>query len=313
MLKTVGQRLLMSVPLILLVSAVTFVLQALVPGDPARTLLGVNAGESEYLKLRESLQLDEPFITRYGDYLAGLLHGDMGTSIFTSIPVTTSILQRLPVTLALMAGAVVLAAVIGILLGVWSAVRGGALSKALDGLAMVGFAIPNFWLGLLLVSAFAMTIPLFPATGYEPLAYGFSPWLLCLVLPWIALSLNGVATIAKVTRESMLTSLNTDYIRTLRAAGVGRGSLVWKHALRNAGIPVSTMVGLTMIHCISGTIFVENVFALPGLGSLAVSAINNHDMPVTQGVVLTYTLLVVFINIAVDLAYTVLNPKVRVS
>ena len=313
MLKTLGNRILISLPLILLVSAVTYVLQALVPGDPARTLLGVNASEEEYVKLREALQLDEPFLARYGDYLAGIIHGDLGQSIFTAIPVTTSIAQRLPVTLALMLGAVVLASIVGILLGVWSATRGGALSKVIDGLAMAGFAIPNFWLGLLLVSAFAIAIPIFPATGYQPLSEGLSPWLLCLVLPWIALSLNGVATIAKVTRESMLTSLNTDYIRTLRAAGVGRGSLVWKHALRNAGIPVSTMVGLTMIHGLSGTVFVENVFALPGLGSLAVSAINNHDTLVTQGVVLTYTLMVVLINVSVDVLYTILNPKVRMS
>lgn len=313
MLKTLGNRILISLPLILLVSAVTYVLQALVPGDPARTLLGVNASEEEYVKLREALQLDEPFLARYGDYLAGIIHGDLGQSIFTAIPVTTSIAQRLPVTLALMVGAVVLASIVGILLGVWSATRGGALSKVIDGLAMAGFAIPNFWLGLLLVSAFAIAIPIFPATGYQPLSEGLSPWLLCLVLPWIALSLNGVATIAKVTRESMLTSLNTDYIRTLRAAGVGRGSLVWKHALRNAGIPVSTMVGLTMIHGLSGTVFVENVFALPGLGSLAVSAINNHDTLVTQGVVLTYTLMVVLINVSVDVLYTILNPKVRMS
>ncbi|WP_417215723.1 ABC transporter permease [Arthrobacter sp.] len=313
MLKILWHRLLVSIPLIILVSAITYLLQALVPGDPARTLLGVNASQEQYEQLRVAMNLDAPFLTRYGDYLGGLLHGDLGDSIFTSIPVATSVLQRLPVTLALMVGTVVLAATIGIVFGVISATRGQRISKAVDALSMVGFSLPNFWLGLVLVSILAISLPLFPATGYTRFGDSPSAWLLCLILPWAALALHGLASIAKVTRDSMKTTLDMDYIRTLRAAGVKRSSIVWRHALKNAGIPILTMTGLTMIHCLSGTVLIENVFALPGLGTLAVGAINNHDTPVTQGVVLTFTVIVVIINLIVDMAYTVLNPKVRLS
>jgi peptide/nickel transport system permease protein len=312
-LKIFLHRVAVSAPLLILVSAVTFVLQALVPGDPARTLLGVNASQEKYLQLREAMNLDEPFLTRYWGYLSGALQGDLGDSIFTSIPVVTSVLQRLPVTLTLMVGSVVLAAIIGVAFGVWSATRGGGVSKAVDTLSMVGFALPNFWLGLVLVSVFAISLPLFPATGFTSFEDSPTQWLLCLVLPWAALSLNGIASIAKVTRDSMKSTLDMDYIRTLRAAGVRRKSLIWKHALKNSGIPILTMTGLTMIHFLSGTVLVENVFALPGLGTLAVNSINSHDTPVTQGVVLTFTVIVIIINLAVDMVYTVLNPKVRLS
>lgn len=313
MIRLFLNRLAVSIPLLLLVSAVTFLLQSFVPGDPARTILGTNATEERYEQLRATLQLDDPFFVRYGDYLGGLFQGDLGNSIFTAIPVATSISQRLPVSLSLMIGATLIATVLGILLGVLSSTRGRGLSKAIDALSMTGFALPNFWLALVLASLFAITIPLFPATGYEPISGGVSTWAMFLVLPWFALSLNGVATIAKVTRDSMMTNLNADYIRTLRAAGVPRRSVVWKHGLRNSGVQIVTMVGLAMIAALAGTVFVENVFALPGLGSLAVSSINDHDMPLTQGVVLTYTVIVVVINLAVDVAYSIINPKVRVS
>lgn len=313
MLKIFLHRVAVSAPLLILVSAVTFILQALVPGDPARTLLGVNASQEQYQQLRDAMNLDAPFLTRYWDYLSGALQGDLGESIFTSIPVVTSVLQRLPVTLTLMLGSVILAAIVGIAFGVWSATRGQGLSKGVDTLSMVGFALPNFWLGLVLVSLFAISIPLFPATGFTSFEDSPSQWLLCLVLPWAALSLNGIASIAKVTRDSMKSTLDMDYIRTLRAAGVRRKSLIWKHALKNSGIPILTMTGLTMIHFLSGTVLIENVFALPGLGTLAVNSINSHDTPVTQGVVLTFTLIVIIINLIVDMVYTVLNPKVRIS
>lgn len=313
MLRLVLHRIAISVPLLLLVSAVTFALQGLVPGDPARVILGVDATEEQYLQLREALDLDTPAYLRYLDYLGGILQGDFGGSIFTGIPVATSIGQRLPVSLSLMLGGLVIAAVVGTLLGVWSATRGLKVSVAVDGLSMVGFALPNFWLALVLVSLFAIAIPLFPATGYERPEDGLQQWAHFLILPWIAMSLNGVATVAKMTRDSMLSVLNMDYIRTLRAAGVSRTSIVWKHGLRNSGIPLATIIGLTAIHAVAGTVFVENVFALPGLGSLAVQSINNHDALVTQGVVLTYAVIVVLINLAVDILYPLINPKLRTS
>ena len=313
MLKSVLYRVAISVPLLLLVSAVTFLLQGLVPGDPARVILGVDATQEQYLALRESLGLDTPFQERYLDYLGGLFQGDLGSSIFTGIPVATSISQRLPVSLSLMLGGLVIAMVIGSLLGVWSATRGRRVSATVDALSMVGFALPNFWLGLVLVSLFAITLPWFPATGYVPLSEGFSEWSYFLILPWAAMALNGIAVIAKVTRDSMMTALNTDYVRTLRAAGVGRGSVVWKHGLRNSGIAMATIIGLTAAHALAGTVFVENVFGLPGLGSLAVQSINTHDALLTQGIVLTYAVITVLINLLVDLVYPVIDPKLRAS
>ena len=311
MLRLFLHRLAVSVPLLVLVSAVTFILQALIPGDPARTLLGVNASQEQYLELRQALNLDAPFLTRYWDYLSGVLQGDLGESLFTSIPVITSVLQRLPVTLTLMAGAAVLAAAIGIVLGVWSATRGRAVSKAVDALSMVGFALPNFWLGLVLVSIFAISIPIFPATGFTSFEDDSVAWLMCLILPWAALALNGIASIGKVTRDSMKTTLDMDYIRTLRAAGVKRRSLVWKHALKNSGVPVLTMTGLTMIHFLSGTVLVENVFGWPGLGTVISQAVIQKDYPLVQGILLVLGAAVLVLNMVVDVVLGVLDPRSR--
>lgn len=313
MLKTLLYRVAVSIPLIVLVSGVTFMLQSLVPGDAARSIVGEDAPDEVYERVRADLQLDDPLLSRWGNYVSDMVQGDLGSSLFTSIPVTTSIAQRLPVSLTLMIGATLLAVVVGVLLGVLSATKGKGLSKAVDAISMIGFATPNFWLGLILVAVFAIAIPIFPATGYVRFASNPVIWIMFLVLPFIALAVNGIALIAKAVRDAMLTNLSMPYIRTLRAAGISRRSLIWKHALRNSGVSAVTVMGLVMVAALAGTVFVENVFALPGLGSLAVSAINGHDMPVTQGVVLTYTVIVVLVNLVVDFLYTLINPKVRVS
>lgn len=313
MLKLILHRGAISILLLLLVSAVTFVLQALIPGDLARALLGVDATEEQYRALREELKLDTPVYQRYIDYIAGIVQGDFGYSVYTGRAVADIIAQRLPVSLAVMVGALVIAVIVGVLLGVWSATRGQLVSKGVDALSMIGFALPSFWLALVLVSIFAVELPLFPATGYAPLADGIGTWAYFLVLPWLAMSIHAVALIAKVTRDSMMSVLNMDYIRTLRAAGIRRRSVIWKHGLRNAGIQVTTMVGLVAVSAMAGTVFVENVFALPGLGSLAVQSIHQHDALLTQGVVLTYAIVVVVINLLVDLVYGVINPRVRIS
>jgi len=307
------RRVAMSILLLLLVSAVTFALQAFIPGDAARAMLGPEATDEQYQALRAEMNLDQPVVQRYLSYLAGAVQGDFGTSLYTGREVLALILQRLPVSLSLMLGSLVIAVAAGVLFGVWSAARGGAVSKFVDALSLVGFSLPNFWLALVLAATFAVAIPIFPATGYSPLSDGVGYWAYFLVLPWFALSIHGISVIAKVTRDAMMSVLNMDYIRTLRAAGIGRGSVIWKHGLRNAGIGISTQVGLMAASAMAGTVFVESVFAMPGLGLMAVDSIHTHDAMVTQGVVLTFAIVVVLINLIVDLLYSVINPRVRVS
>lgn len=311
MLRIVVRRLLLSIPLLVVVSGITFVLESFVPGDPATALLGLNASPEQYAAVRAALHLDEPILQQYWLYLRDALGGDFGRSIFTSESVTGMVAGRLPVTLSLVVGATVLAAVAGALLGVVSATRGRALRRLVDVTSLAGNALPNFWVALVLSAVFAVALGWLPATGYVP--FGESPrgWATSLVLPVVALSVGGVALIAKVTRDAMLTTLELDYIRTLRACNVSTRSIVWRHALRNSGLAVATAIGLTMIGFVPGAILVENVFVLPGLGNAVVAATNQHDLPVVQGIGLTFAVIVIAVNLLVDVAYGLLNPKVR--
>lgn len=313
MLTIICRRLLMSIPLLFVVSIVTFILQSLVPGDPARTLLGDNATQQQYEALRRTMHLDDPLFSQYWIYIKDVFHGDLGRSLFSNDSVATTLGQRLPVTLSLMIGATLLATLMGVILGVLSATRGRFVSRFVDIVSMLGSALPNFWIGLILISVFAMACGWFPATGYVPFAAGPAQWLRSLALPVLALSLHGIAAIAKVTRDGVMSALSMDFTRTLRAVGVPEWSLVWKHALRNSSVSISTMVGLTFIRFVAGTVLVESVFALPGLGLLAVDATNKHDIPVIQGVTLVLTLVVIVVNLTTDVLYGVLDPKVRVA
>jgi peptide/nickel transport system permease protein len=308
----IARRLLISAGLVLLVSLLTFLLQAAAPGDTARTILGDHYDPQTYQRLRAQLGLDEPVLAQYWDWLTPALGGDLGTSPISGLDVTTEIANRLPVTLSLIICATVASTLIGVTLGVLSAVRGGRLGRAVDVLSLIGYAVPNFWLALVLVTVFAVTIPLFPATGYVPLGESPAGWARGLVLPVATLALPGVAVFAKQTRDAMRDALARDFVTTLRAGGASEASIVFRHALRNAAIPVVTLVGLTFIGLLSGTVFVEAVFAMPGLGGLAVAATTRHDIPMIQGVVVVFTLVVVVVNLATDLVYGWLNPKVRV-
>ncbi|MER5805413.1 ABC transporter permease [Streptomyces mirabilis] len=307
------RRLALSVPLLVVVSAITSLLESFVPGDPARTLLGINATPEQYDALRATLHLDKPFVEQYWLYLTGILHGDFGTSLFSGESVLGVIGERLPVTLTLVIGATVLSTLVGVLLGVYSATRGRFSRRLIDVVSLLGSALPNFWLALMLMSLFAVRFQIFPATGYTPFAQSPAQWAAGLVLPVTALSIGGVAMISKVTRDAMLSTLALDHIRTLRASGVRPASIVWKHALRGCGMPVATAVGLSTIAFIPGSILVENVFTLPGLGTTVVDATNQHDLPVVQGAAITFTVLVIAVNLLVDVAYSLLNPKVRVA
>jgi peptide/nickel transport system permease protein len=313
MLTIILRRLAISIPLLLVVSAITYVLQSFVPGDPVRALLGINATPEQYAAVREALHLDDPVLVQYGRYLLDVVHGDLGVSIFTNQPVIDSIAQRLPITLALLLGAAVVSTLVGVVLGVISATGGRIVRRTVDVISLLGNALPNFWVGLILVAVFAVGLGLFPATGWVSFDRSPSLWLSSLTLPVVALALGGVALIAKVTRDGMLTALDQNFIRTLRASGASENSIVWRHALRNSGTGIVTVIGLSLISFIPGTILIENVFVLPGLGTLTVSATNQHDIVVVQGVALTFTLIVIIANLAVDIAYGVLNPKVKAA
>lgn len=319
MFSFIARRLVISVALVFVVSLVTFVLQSLAPGDVARTILSASSGhaggysQQAYEQLRHQLGLDQPLLAQYGRWLGGALHGDLGVSPVSGTDVGSAIVNRLPVTLSLVVVGTLVTALLGISLGLVSAVRGGRIGRVVDVLSLVGTALPNFWLALILMSLFAVSLRLLPATGFVPLEVSPVQWARSLVLPVATLALPGAAAFAKQTRDSMLDTLAQDHIRMLRANGASEASLVYRHALRNAAIPVVTLVGLTFIGFFAGTVFVESVFALPGLGRLAVQATRQHDLPVVQGVVIVFTLVVVVVNLVVDLVYGWLNPKVRVA
>lgn len=313
MLRMIGRRLALSIPLLFVVSIVTFVIQSFLPGDLARSLLGVGATEEQYEAFRNALHLNEPVHTQYWIYLTGIFRGDFGTSVYTGQPVLQTIAQRLPVSLSLIVLGTLVSAIIGVVLGVLSATRGRVLRRIVDVISLLGSALPNFWLGLVLSLVFAGALGWFPSTGYTE--FGRSPqlWAWSLVLPVTALAIAGVGIVAKVTRDQVLTTMRQSFVRTLRAGGASEFSIIWKHCLRNSGVAILTVLGIVFVSSLSGTVLVENVFVLPGLGSLAVSATIRHDIPVIQGIALTFTVIVILVNLLIDLAYGLINPKVRVS
>ena len=313
MVRLLLRRLAASVPLLLVVCSTTFFLAALIPGDLARTILGPNASQDQYLALRDQLGLNKPLTERYWAWLTDALHGNLGQSLFNQEPVTSLLDTRLPTTLSLVVGATILAAVLGVGLGIASARSAGMLGRVVDALALVGLALPNFFLGLLLVSWFAVSLQLLPATGYVPFTQSPGGWTKSLILPVVTLALPGVAVVAKQTRDSMKDVSRQPFVRTLRASGISRRSITFKHVLRSAAIPVVTVIGLVFVGALSGTVLVESVFAMPGLGGLAVQATANHDLPLIQGVVVYFTVIVIAVNVLVDIAYGALDPRVRVS
>jgi peptide/nickel transport system permease protein len=302
-----------TVALLFVVTALSFVLVSLTPGDPARAILGVNAPRETYERLYHELGLDQSLPVQYANWVSAAVGGDLGDSLFSNEPVTEAISKRLPATLSLVIGSLLVSMLVGVSLGVFSAVRGGVLGRAVDGLALVGWSAPPFWLGALLISWFAVGLGWLPATGYVAFADSPIDWFRSLVLPVFALSLGAVAAIAKQTREAMLDSLASEYVRMAWANGVPARSIYFRHALKNAGVRILTITGLQAVGLLGGVVIIENVFGLPGIGTLLVEATARHDLPILQGIVVYVTLIVVAINVAIDLAYSWLNPKVHVS
>jgi peptide/nickel transport system permease protein len=300
-----------SIMLLLVVSGLTFVLVSLAPGDAARTILGQRGTQEQYLALREQLGLDQPLPVRYWDWLRGVLRGDMGESMFSHDPVSRLVADRIGVTIWLVVGALLVIAVVGVALGMASARLKGAIGRCLDALSMVGVSIPNFWFGLVLVTLLSVKLRLFPVTGYVYPAESVSGWLRSLALPVVTLAIGGIAVIAKQARDAISTQLDQEYVLALRGQGISERSIVYRHVLKNAAVPLTTVLGLMLIGLFSGTVLVESIFALPGLGGLVVGATTQHDIPVVEGVALVFALMVVTTNLVVDLLYHVVNPRIR--
>ena len=300
-----------AIPVLFLVSLITFVLSDLVPGNAARSILGANATDAQVAALTGQLGLNRPLPVRYWDWLTGALHGDLGTSVFTGEPVSRAMVDRLPVTISLIGGAVLLAGLLGAGLGVASALRGGWLGRAVDVIALLGMAIPGFWFALVLVTLFAVKLPLFPATGYTPFTVSPVGWFESLVLPVLTLGIPAAAPVAKQTRDGVLAELGRPYVGVLRARGVPEHAVILKHVLRNAAAPVVTVLGIVAVVLLGGTVLAENVFVVPGLGGLAVSATAAHDIPTIQAIAVLFTVIVLVVSLLIEMVYAVVNPKVR--
>src|SRR5579883_2664840 len=288
----ISRRIAATIPVMLFVAFFVFSLLYIAPGDPAAVIAGDQASPADVARIRASLGLDRPFLVRFGDWLWHVLHGDLGTSIFTNLPVTTMIDQRIEPTLSLM-------------------VLTTLIDRAVMLLAVLGFSVPVFVVGYLLAYFFALRLGWLPVQGFTPISQGFLPFLRTLILPAVALGLIYIALIARITRATMLEVLSQDYIRTARAKGLGSRGILFVHALKNAAVPIVTVIGNGVALLIGGAVVTETVFAIPGLGRLTVDAILRRDYPVIQGVVLLFSISYVLVNLVVDLLYTVFDPRIR--
>jgi len=294
-------------------SVVVFAVLEVVPGDPARLMLGMDATPEALQALRTELGLDQPVVLRYLDWIGGLLSLDLGRSYTYSVPVIDLVVERGVVSLPLALLSLALSVAIAIPVGLFAARRRGRAADALTmGAAQIGVAVPNFWFALMLVYVFAVGLRLLPSGGFPGWEAGPWPAFKALILPAVALALPQAAILARVTRSALIEVLGEDYIRTARAKGLPAGMVMRRHALRNAVIPVLTIVGLQFSFLLAGTIIIENVFYLPGLGRLVFQAITQRDLIVVQGVVMLLVAAVILVNLLVDLSYGLVDPRLRV-
>lgn len=300
------RRLLMTIPVLLGVIFITFAIVKVTPGDPVLLMLGQRATEARVAELREQLGLDDPLLVQYGRYVLNATRGDLGTSIRSQTPVLQEIMLRIPSTLELTVAALLLSVGVGIPAGVIAATsRSRTFNRVINALALAGLSIPGYWLGIISLSFFAVELNWVSVLGGEGLRD--------LILPAIALGLPSAALFMRLTRNTMLEALGSDYVRTAQAKGLPNYLIVWKHIFRNALIPIITALGLQTGALMGGTVLIESVFARPGLGRYAVTAILNRDFPQVQGMILFSAVVYVTLNLIVDLSYVVIDPRVRQS
>ena len=306
------RRLLATVPVMGVVAVFVFLLLHLSPGDPATVIAGDYARPEDIARIRAQLGLDRPLHVQFAVWIGRLAQGDLGTSIFSDLPVATLIGQRLEPTLSLALLTLVFAVAVAVPLGTLAAWRAGSwIDRAVMGFAVVGFSVPVFVLGYVLIQVFAIGAGWFPVQGYAPLAEGAGPFLRRLTLPALALRAVYVASIARITRACALEALAEDHVRTARAKGLTEGAVLLRHALRNAAVPIVTVIGIGFSLLIGGVVVTESVFNIPGLGRLTVDAVLRRDYPVIQGVILVFSGACVFVNLVVDMLYTAFDPRIR--
>lgn len=312
MIAYIVRRLLSTIPVMFIVAVCVFLLLHLSPGDPAAIIAGDNATPQNIAMIRERMGLDRPLWQQFLSWIASLMRGDLGESMFWRTPVTTLIGQRAEPTISLAITTILIAVVIALTLGVLAAWKAGtAVDRVVMGFAVMGFSVPVFVVGYLLIYTFAIWLRWLPVQGYTPIAEGPGPWLRNLVLPSIALGLAYVALIARITRATMLDVLAEDYMRTARAKGVATGPMLLKHALKNAAVPIVTVIGIGVALLIGGVVITETVFNIPGIGRLVVDAIQRRDYPIIQGVIMLFSGIYVVVNLLVDLSYTFFDPRIR--
>ena len=306
------RRVLSTLPVMAIVALFVFSLLYIAPGDPAAVIAGDQASPADVERIRANLGLDQPFLVQFGSWVWRLLHFDLGTSIFTNLPVSAMIAQRIEPTLSLMMVTLFLTIIIAVPLGVLAAWKAGTwIDRVIMAFAVFGFSVPVFVVGYILAYVFALKFDLLPVQGYTPLSQGVWPWLQNLILPSVALGCVYIALIARITRAAMLEVLQQDYIRTARAKGLGQGGILFIHALKNAAVPIVTVVGIGIALLIGGAVVTESVFAIPGLGRLTIDAILRRDYPVIQGIVLLFSFVYVLVNLLIDITYTLVDPRIR--
>jgi len=306
------RRVLSAIPVMGVVALFVFLLLRLTPGDPAAILAGDNATPEQLERIRVSLGLNQPLYTQFFAWIGNLLHGDLGTSLSSNQPVLKLIGQRIEPSIAVAIATIVLSVLVAVPLGVIAAwKRGTWIDRFVMGLSVVGFSVPVFVIGYVLIQIFAIDLRWLPVQGYRSIGNGFGPFFERLILPTVSLSFIYVALIARMTRASMLDVLGEDYVRTARAKGIGEAGVLLRHGLRNAAVPVITVIGSGFALLISGVVVTESVFNLPGIGRLTVDAVLSRDYPVIQGLILLTSGVYLAVNLLIDVAYTLLDPRIR--
>lgn len=310
MLGVIVRRMLLAVPLMLVISLIVFVLGSLAPGSVAESMLGSSATPDEIAELNRQLGTDRPTLVQFWSWFGSALSGDLGTSIVSGRAVTEVLAARLPVTLSLALGAMLVIILVGVSTGVLAAVRGGFVGRSVEVLAVLVRGLPSFWLAMIGAVIFGVNLLWVPVSGYVPFGESPAQWARSLVLPVGVLAFGEAALIGIVTRAEMLTAMRSDYVRSLRANGYPWKRIVFKHIGKNAAGPVLTMVSLVFVALLGGTILMEQIFAMPGLGAQMVISTSTHDLPVIQGLAVFYTAMVVVVFLVTDIVHGLLNPKV---
>ncbi|WP_107948907.1 ABC transporter permease [Lysinibacillus parviboronicapiens] len=306
------RRFMLLITTILLVSMITFGVFQILPGDPVRTMLGTEADPTQIENLRSELGLDRPLYEQYSDWMKRLLTGELGNSIRFSMPVKDLLFDRLPVTMSLAGLTLIIVLTVSLPLGMFAARRQNKLSDvSLSTVTQIGMAVPSFWLGMMLILYVGMQFSFFKISGYIPWSQSVSGALSTLILPALTIAIPQIAVNFRYVRTAILEQIQLDYVRTIRSKGMSERNVMYKHVLKNSMIPILTVFGLIMAEVVAGTIIVEQVFSLPGIGQLLITAISNRDFPLVQGIVMYITVAVVVINFIVDILYSVLDPRIR--